>query len=516
MPVLAAIDVLGVQRYVFASNRLRDAVAASWVVHWATAADGALDTQDADRVLLAGGANAILRFEDIKEARAFAAAYTRRLYEQAPGLEAAIAHRSYEAGSLADALAELRDDLARAKRQRRPSVPQLGLSVTAPCRITGLPAVGTDPLDPSIPLSRIVLRWRDETVRRYANERWHAFLDGPERFAFPREIDDMGRSRGETSLLGVVHVDGNEVGQKIESWLRRCRTEGLPDDTVTNQLRNWSRALDELGRKTLKGIVRRVTDAVVKGNRIVGEVPELSFDLREEDGRTLLPLRPVLLGGDDLTFLCDGRIALDLAEQALECLTAKEIPELGTLSACAGVAIVPVHAPFERAYELAEALCRSAKQRRKESGDSGSWIDWHIGAPRPGESVEALRARAYTRRWGATALRLTCRPYRLGREPAETETWRWLSGTVLGTGNDGFRGPRWSRHRNKIKELGSLVREGSDGIERARQAWSVAGELSLPGGLDAGNGFFDASRTPLLDAVELMDLHLPLSGRAKP
>jgi len=140
VPVLTAVDVLGVQRYVFASNRLRDAVAASWLVHWATAADGALHGTDGD-ILLASGGNAVVRFADIDAARSFAARYTRRLYDDAPGLDVVVTHRGYEEGGLAGALERILVDVARAKLERVPSTPQLGISVTAPCRITGLPAI---------------------------------------------------------------------------------------------------------------------------------------------------------------------------------------------------------------------------------------------------------------------------------------------------------------------------------------------------------------------------------------
>lgn len=95
MPTLTAIDVLGIQRYVFASNRLRDAVAASWLVQWATDPGGALAPVPQGDILGAGGGSAILRFADRAGALAFAARYTRRVYEEAPGLDVAIAHRDY-------------------------------------------------------------------------------------------------------------------------------------------------------------------------------------------------------------------------------------------------------------------------------------------------------------------------------------------------------------------------------------------------------------------------------------
>lgn len=509
MPVLTGIDVLGVQRYVFASNRLRDAVAASWLVHWSTAADGALE-ESGGEVLLASGGNAIVRFADLGAACSFVAQYTRRLYDEAPGLEVVVAHRPFEAGGFASALGLLRVDLAKAKLERVPSTPQLGLSVTAACRITGLPAAGVDPQDANIPLSRMVLRWRDRDVREHAMGRWDSFLDAGERFALPPEIDDMGRTRGDTSLIGVVHIDGNGIGERIAAWQLQCAETSRSDDAVGNELRAWATALDTAGRRSLKAVVDRVAGGIDGEARIVGSMPDLGFELRRLDGKILLPLRPVLLGGDDLTFLCDGRIALHLAEVALDSFSG-EIPNLGVVTACAGVALVPAHTPFDRAYELAEALCRSAKARRREKNDSSGWIDWHIGAPRPGEGVSDLRGRAFAHRLGNLQLELTCRPYRLGASVSDRETWRWLARTVIGSGQDGFRGERWSRHRNKLKELASVVREGPDGVRRTQESWTVASGLTWPGGLDQANGFLDGVRTPLLDAIELLDVHLPLA-----
>jgi len=513
MPVLTAIDVLGIQRYVFASSRLRDSVSASWLVHRATAGDVALDSSGGD-LLQASGGGAILSFPDDAWARDFAARYTRRLYEEAPGLEVAVVHRAHAPGVLAAAIDQLKVDLAVAKLERAPSVPQLGLSVTAPCRITGLPATGLDPQEPAVPLSRMVLRWRDRDVREQAISRWEAFLDGNAGCDFPSEVDDMGRTRGETSLVGVVHVDGNAVGKQITSWLRRCVDEGRPDDMVRSDLTGWSSALDALGTRALRKIVARVSAAMKEDEDgepwLVGTAADLAFALRRSGKSVFLPIRPVLLGGDDLTFLCDGRIALDLAETALDAFNG-DVPHLGRVTACAGVAIVPAHTPFDRANLLAESLCGNAKQWRREKNDGGSWIDWHIGAPRPGEGVVDLRARAYFHRLAGTNLELTCRPYRLGASADDRETWRWLSRSVLGTGASGFRGEHWSQRRNKLKELASVVREGQDGLRRAREAWTAAAALAWPGGLDQTNGFVDGTRTPLLDAVELLDVHLPLA-----
>jgi len=101
----------------------------------------------------------------------------------------------------------------------------------------------------------------------------------------------------------------------------------------------------------------------------------------------------------------------------------------------------------------------------------------------------------------------------LGGDAGQIETWRWLSETVLGREKNGFRGRRWGERRNKVKQLASLVREGPEGVLETLKVWqALDADLDFPPGVPS-NGFFDSRRTPLLDAVELVDIHLPLVSR---
>lgn len=252
-----------------------------------------------------------------------------------------------------------------------------------------------------------------------------------------------------------------------------------------------------------------------------GTPHELGFALYGEGGKTtFLPLQPILLGGDDLTFVCDGRIALDLAVTALQEFRKHEIPHLGenggghTLTACAGVALAKVRAPFHRGYELAEVLCQSAKRRRQEmnqkgGNETGCWVDWHVGTTRPGDSVKDVRERQYKR--GNNSL--TMRPYPLVAFSNRSQSWEWLDEALLGPGQTpdySFRGfDVWSGSRNRVKRLGALVANGTDLVARQVEAWRVIEKnLKIPGGLPE-TGYI-GSETPLLDPIELMDLHLRL------
>ncbi len=540
MPVLTAIDILGIQSYIFASNRLRDVVGASYLVEWATSRDGGLrleiDGVATPEIIVAAGGNAILRFNTIDAARQFVLCYSRRLLDKAPGLDVAIAHQPYDQGKLARGIFALHVEMAKAKLNRRPHVPQLGLSVMQPCAVTGLPASNRAKQGDNDWVSTRIARTRETRTAETVASRWEPFLPRVvcgRKPCFPDVMDQMGRTQGDTSLIGVVHVDGNGIGKRIQRWLvSKLDDDSLHDNVIICDYRKWSGALKQLGQVVLVTVITRLASRIEPDQRNggfcvrgqPGPPGQLDFELgTDRDGAIRLPLRPILLGGDDLTFVCDGRIALDLATTALRAfaehssaITDLEILGSAPVTACAGVALVKAHAPFNRSYQLCEDLCTSAKLAKREaesvsqSVNTGCWIDWHLGTIRPDESVVDIRERQYQ------GDRLTCRPYPLDGDSSRRLTWEWLDGELLGEpANDGskqlsFRKPGvWDERRNKVKALASLVVDGGDAVRDQLEAWnSVAPDLRLPSPINA-NGF-KGNRTPLLDAVELLDIHLRL------
>ena len=510
MPVLTAVDVLNVQGYVFASNQLNDVISASWVVHWATSKNGALDEWE-KHVIFAAGGNALLEFETFEDARLFAAIYTRLLLDEAPALGVVIVHRQYSKGEMAAKLQLLQLDLAQAKLKRKVSAQQLGLSINASCKLTGLPACGFDQNNDG-PLSKKILFWRKSKVKEAAQERWSSFLQNKtKKWEFPLDLDQMGRSYGESSILGVVHVDGNGIGDRIRDWLNKCVDNKDPDQVVRDGYRKWSEELEGLMEKVLQTLVDRILFAV-QDDQIKGVLAgrEIEIELDKNNGVTYLPMRPVLLGGDDLTILCDGRIALDLAACALKVFETSKLNYLGSVSACAGIALVHTHYPFFRAYEIAEKLCSSAKSKRREKNEQGSWLDWHLGELKPGESISSFREQNYSVE-ADVGKYATCRPYRLNINSSTfMEDWRWLTEELLGSKDFGFSGNKWSNRRNKIKQLPSLVRRGPVVVRRALETWQIIdAELCFPKELGI-DGFFSNERSPLIDAVEILDLYFPL------
>lgn len=528
MPVLTMVDILGIQNFVFTSNRLRNVDAGSTIVHQVSTLDfegdknGAWANHYQNNVLLKAGGNLVLRFETRDQAKIFVSEYTNHLLRFAPGLQVVTVHLEYEKGELARKVREILKTIQRCKAGRLPGIPLLNLGVAETCFETGLAAVDFDKHEKSYPIARGVVARNNMDKTR---SRWRSYLPetlslgGKEiRPRFPFDIDRLGRTPGDTSMIGIIHVDGNSMGRKINDWLENCIEENMTDEDFADAYSALCKGIDYVVNNVTKNILDRVLGSITFDNdKYVLHGRHSEFGLYAEEGFLDLPIRPVVASGDELTFICDGRIALDLASFAVCEYGKHEVPGLGRVAACAGVHVVPSRAPIIRAYHLAESLCASAKQRVRALMEEGeqpagfeSALDWHIGYTGTVENLERLRSRQYRR----DSNLLTLRPYVMGdAEICLPGTWHWLVRDVL-TGEKGFQSSLWQEHRNKAKELRETIRLGPEMVVDEVRSWKIPfPHLCLPPGLPQ-NGYLNAApgvkdpATPLLDAVELMDLSI--------
>ena len=78
-------------------------------------------------------------------------------------------------------------------------------------------------------------------------------------------------------------------------------------------------------------------------------------------GKNPLPIRCLIMDGDDLTFICGARFALPAVVFFM-----RQLMELAdstlSVTACAGIAFVRSHFPFRIAYQIAEECCDNAKK----------------------------------------------------------------------------------------------------------------------------------------------------------
>jgi hypothetical protein len=228
------------------------------------------------------------------------------------------------------------------------------------------------------------------------------------------------------------------------------------------------------------------------GNLTVGGVVPL-YDNK-------LPFRPLVFGGDDVTFVSDGRLGLTLAARYLELFEEESRKRGLELYACGGVAVVKSHYPFARAYELGGELTKAAKSvaRAKARGEL-SVLDWHFAASGLLGNLQEIRGREYTVGDGT----LTLRPLVL--EGRGVGTWETFTEVVTV-----FKEPKWEQHKNKLLALREVLRQGQ---AATRVFLDTLGE-KLPT-LDRRNPDWQETgwvghQCGYFDAIEALDFYVPL------
>lgn len=350
------------QEFILQSTRRRFQVGASGLVkdleHWV---DQAIDAVEGNLTpVVKTSSKALLRVNDQDTGRKIVEKVTTKALRDAPGLDI-WGYVDDEATRSGDAQGRLPLVHARhaALRWSRPSPRQRFLQrpFLDTCPITAAPPsdVIPDPTTarpknkkqkknrPRIPASAL-------TVKAY-DRAHHAIQDLQGRFGSAIQ-QDLEKELTNGGWVAVVHADGNSLGNLISS---------LADP---HELTGFSRALTAVTEDAFGEAVASIS----RENWII----------------------PLIIGGDDVTFVCDGRLALAVTrayltafEQhaaATEAIAGPAQRKTGRshLTACAGIAFVKPHFPFHAAHELAEQLCHTAKKATKANAPTRSSYDFHV------------------------------------------------------------------------------------------------------------------------------------------
>lgn len=518
-------DTRSIQRYIFAGNRLKTNIGASYLVErvfddvllpavrdvlgqealddasWESDADPRWDEMAAKaRVGYIGGGNALLLFRSEmpeETLRAIVAAFTKQLLVRAPGLctGAAIGVLDLDAkGRFLDGkdLTALVHRLKEVQNTSLPAVhvPYTGLTLS--CPVSGEAADAWDDREGRFYSWEVEMKLRaarsqdgKTSAEESLREKLASVLPHDERadflrgFAFPTELSDLGQKRTENDIA-VVHIDGNNMGQKFQA----C-------DTLTKR-KEMSRSIRH---KTIAAFSRLV-QKVVADFDWYDRTLSLAWDA---EGRRYLPLRPLILGGDDMTFVCAAKVAIPLARLLMEWL--KE----DGLDTCGGLTIFPAAYPFFRAYEMTEALCGAAKGcMRALASKAGQpaascWLDYAILHGEQPPTLAQFRAEAYEGVCGS----LHFGPFRVDADETEKVSLAALMAGVRGM---------CALPRTKVKELRRVLLYGEEAQRafltqlRHLQGSEAAMQLpDVPAWKEYEKTLWAEGRTPYMDAIELMD-----------
>jgi len=504
---LTLVEATGIQPYLFGSNQLAQNIGASELVRQATE-DWVHELAPPAAIVYKGGGNALLILESERAADAFARQLTRRALERARGLDLVVKRKPFDPDrdSLVELYQKLREGLAQRKRDRALSTPLAGLGVTAACVYTGAPAVEVrDEQLISVEVQHKLAVEKDGKKR--LRDQLSGIEDGGYDFVY--DFGDFG-TPGEASYLAVIHTDGNRMGDRIKK-LGEQYARPDQNEQYRQALADFSRSVQNAADLALRATVDALLDGVVaekteRGERrFIGKVPIRQC---QGDRRWLLPFRPIVFGGDDVTFVCEGRLGLAVAARYLQVFS-KQILSDGEPAYCrGGVAVVKSHYPFSRAYDLAEALCASAKGYIKEVAPDRrlTALDWHFAVSGLVLPLDEVRQREYTVPAGS----LLMRPLRLDPPDGDWRSWRTFAAILAG-----FDDEPWAGRRSKVKALRDALREGRE----ATRQFMALHSLKLPEIPDqpdmVASGWHASGRCGYWDAVEALDLYVPLEGEPR-
>lgn len=507
MRYLMILEVSQKQAYIFASTKLKDNIANSESICQVTdpgyfreiAAGAGIPFCQEDNLVYSGGGHTVLEFASEKTAKAFAFHISQTVRREFPEMELFIKTIQYnDAEEPGQNLKRLSEALEAKKSVRAASFHQ--------------GTFGVERMDAT-------LRKAICTVEEDNRISWEPIPEYvPEGYSVPKQFDDLGNAKNESSFVAVIHIDGNAMGKRVEKIRRENRTK--PWEEYKDILRKFSKSVDDDFKEAYKEML----------DRIAQNLKNRKLTALKLQGNTF-PVRKIILAGDDVCFVTEGRIGLEAARIFIEQLGSKtNKQDHQGYTACAGVAIVHKKYPFYKAYEMAEMLCSNAKKyvasfSHEQRDASASAIDWHIELGVMLESLSEMRKQYET----ADGKQLELRPYLLS---AEEEIWdrekirRYENFRTLVTN---LQSDQIAYARGKIKEFCAALKEGE------QTAWyymknNLMDELALVGFADiyeevkndrlfTGRGLDrkifaqtadGKDRALFFDAIEILDTYINL------
>ena len=410
------LDTRSIQKYVFSCNKLKTNVGASYLVDaifndlmqdiilsefglkmpeekWQNTQEIKIGGNEIEcEIVYIGGGNMLILVDkypdnmdkNLELCREIVSRWSEEMLKKTPGLKTGAAIGEMDIDDFKNSLDDMYKQL---KANQNTVLPQVDLpytGLTLECNISGKVA---DIYDRSVKIGergKERNRWISKEVKskkdayklaakrvkkEYLEEKYN------DKYDFVIDLDNIGCKESE-SYISVIHIDGNNMGIKFGN----CRT--------SQERKQLSLAVANRVKEAFKSLIELIVNEY--NNGVYTNVLDMD-KLIDDEGRKLLPIRPIIIGGDDITFVCPGRLGIEYAKRFIEFVSAKELlseeqykhmkkasgKEINRkLSCCGGVAIIPRKYPFFRAYQLAESLCSSAKSKSRENDKC--YIDFAI------------------------------------------------------------------------------------------------------------------------------------------
>ena len=333
---LYGASVQGIQQFIFQTNELKDIVGASELVEFIctrlfkeVVGKG---WTEANQIISAAG-NVKYIFEKKDECENVVRNFPRKVMTEAPGI------------TISQAVVELKEDFTQSINEMEK---KLRSQRNKPCKSITTGRLGVQRSSQTgLPITELNKEKRYD-ASTYAKRKHNDLISLCKKsFGSQVVLDktsipfDVEKITGKNDWIAIIHADGNGLGQVVQK--------------IGHHIDDFKRFSKELNRATIAA----ANDAFQKVS------PENGW-------KDAIPIRPIVLGGDDMTVIIRGELAIEYVTEFMhkfekyssegELKSILEKAGMKRLTACAGVAFIKSSYPFYYGYALAEQLCKYAKK----------------------------------------------------------------------------------------------------------------------------------------------------------
>jgi hypothetical protein len=344
--------VQGIQSFIFQTNELKDIVGASELVEQICTKAFDEFAINGDYILKAAG-NIKFVFKNEKDCRNAVLEFPRKVMTMAPGITISQAVVPYpkdgDEVAFRKAVDALEDKL-KAQRNKPMNSITIGLIGVKRAPKTGMPGVQyfdkTLIDEATIAKRNLTKDAKGNNVRKLCNKSFGIEVENLHDKNIAYNIEDI---TDKNDWIAIIHADGNGLGQVVQKV-----------GNNKEKFREFSKGLDLSTKNAAHAAFEEVKSA---------------FKDKE-----IIPIRPVVLGGDDMTVICRADFAIKYAKKFIEVFEEETNKNIGPiikennvfkdkdkLTCCAGIAFIKSSYPFYYGYNLAESLCDRAKKDAKDA-----------------------------------------------------------------------------------------------------------------------------------------------------
>ena len=339
--------VQGIQDFIFQTNELKHIVGASELVaQICTTAFEEFAVKSGGESIVRAAGNIKYVFDDLEDCKKAFRNFPKKIMQFAPGITVSQAVAAFDNDSQFGNAIDKVENLLKTQRNKACKSVLSGLMGIKRANNTGLPATHINKNG----------AYLDESTTKKEEE---AFYEtrvlckksfNKEKLQHDNIAYDIKQITGKNDWIAIIHADGNGLGKVVQKV-------GKNKDVF----REFSQKLDE----ATTAAAHAAYDNLKFANKI------------SED--KVIPIRPVVLSGDDMTVIIRGELAIEYAKVFMDAFKSQTKKLLGHilrgnevfadgkdfLTACAGIAFIKSSYPFYYGYQLAEELCGQAKKDTK-------------------------------------------------------------------------------------------------------------------------------------------------------